>query len=312
MNENMRIVGHSLAWITILMWGMTFISTKLLLEVISPVEILFMRFLIGFIVLCLLSPLQLKLTEWKHEWYFAAAGVCGVTLYFLLENIALTYTFASNVGVIVSIVPFFTALLAHFVLDGEKLSRRFFAGFAVALVGVFLISFNGNYHFQLNPFGDLLAVLAAAVWAIYSVLMKKIGSFPYGTVQATRKIFFYGLLFMLPILVISGFKPNWSSLMQPLPLFHLLFLGLGASALCFVTWNSAVKLLGAVKTSVYIYVVPVITVVASSIILKEKITVAVVIGTLLSLVGLILSEYKFDIVRSKKESNIGSRIEAEG
>ncbi|GIP17204.1 EamA family transporter [Paenibacillus montaniterrae] len=299
MNRDPKLIGHSLALITILMWGMTFISTKLLLETISPVEILFLRFAIGFIALCLLAPIAFKRVVIKHEWYFAAAGLCGVTLYFLLENIALTYTLASHVGVIVSIVPFFTAILAHFLLDGEKLNLQFFVGFAIALAGIFLISFNGNYNLKLNPLGDLLAIAAAVVWAVYSVLTKKISQFPYSTVQATRKMFFYGLIFMLPVLAIYGFKPQWGQLVEPLPLFHLIFLGLGASALCFVTWNSAVKMLGAVKTSVYIYMVPVVTVIASAIMLKENITPAVGIGTLLALAGLLLSEGKF--TRGKKK-----------
>ncbi|MDD4599539.1 MAG: DMT family transporter, partial [Negativicutes bacterium] len=86
------------------------------------------------------------------------------------ENIALTYTFASNVGGIISIAPFFTAIFAHLFLDGEKLRWQFFIGFAVAIIGIFLISFNGSSHLKLNPTGDILAVLAAMVWAAYSVL----------------------------------------------------------------------------------------------------------------------------------------------
>lgn len=290
MDRKQSITGHFLAFITIIIWGMTFISTKILLTIMSPTEILFIRFAIGFIALWLIFPVRLKVKERSHEWYFAAAGLCGVTLYFLLENIALTYTFASNVGVISSIVPIFTAILAMFFLKGERLNRRFFVGFGVAITGVCLISFNGNYNLQLNPLGDLLAVSATVVWAVYSVLTKKISAFQYNTIQATRKIFFYGLLFMLPVVIVNGFTLDWSELIQPLPLLHILFLGLGASALCFVTWNFAVTVLGAVKTSVYIYMVPVVTVVTAALILQETITPIAVLGTLLTLAGLLISE----------------------
>lgn len=292
MDRKKDITGHLFAFITIFIWGTTFVSTKILLKAFSPIEILFLRFTIGFIVLLAVYPHRLKIKDKKQELYFAAAGLCGVTLYYLLENIALTYTFASNVGVIISIAPFFTAIFAHMFLDGEKLRLHFFMGFAFAVIGIFLISFNGSSNLQLNPLGDILAVLAAVVWAAYSVLTKKISSFHYNTIQATRRIFFYGLVFMIPALFLLGFKPNINQLIQPVNLFNILFLGLGASALCFVTWNSAVKILGAVKTSVYIYIVPVITVFTSVILLRETITGIAVFGILLTLAGLFISEFK--------------------
>ncbi len=237
-------------------------------------------------------PHRLKVKEKKQELYLAAAGLCGVTLYYLLENIALTYTSASNVGVIISVAPFFTAIFAHLFLDGEKLKIQFFVGFVIAVIGIFLISFNGSSNLKLNPMGDLLAVLAAVVWAAYSVLTKKISGFRYNTIQSTRRIFFYGLVFMIPALFLFGFKPNIKLMTQPVNLLNILFLGLGASALCFVTWNLAVKILGAVKTSVYIYMVPVIIVITSIIVLRETITQIAVFGILLTLAGLFISEQK--------------------
>ncbi|WMJ84908.1 DMT family transporter [Oscillospiraceae bacterium LTW-04] len=292
MEKKNVLTGHLTALITVFIWGTTFISTKILLRDFSPVEILFLRFFTGFVALWLVCPKRLKIVERRQELYFAAAGLCGVTLYFLMENIALTYTFASNVGVIVSIGPFFIALLAHFFLDGERLQVQFFVGFVVALTGIFLISFNGSTVLKLNPIGDMLAVLAAIAWAFYSVLTRKISHFGYNTIQTTRRAFFYGLVFMLPALFILDFSPNTAQLLVPVNLFNLLFLGLGASALCFVTWGAAVKMLGAVKTGVYIYAVPVITVVTSALVLREKITGLAAFGTALTLVGLFISESK--------------------
>lgn len=292
MDRKKEIAGHLLASVTIFIWGATFISTKLLLKILSPAEILFLRFTIGFIALLLIYPHRLKVKERKQELYFAGAGLCGVTLYFLLENIALTYTSASNVGVIVSVAPFFTAILAHWFLDREKLRLHFFAGFIVAVIGVFIISYTGSSRLQLNPLGDILAALACAVWAAYAVLTKKISGFHYNTIQTTRRIFFYGLLFMLPALPVLGFEPDLEQMMQPVSMFNILFLGLGASALCFVTWNSAVKILGAVKTSAYIYAVPVITIVTSVIVLRERMTGISVLGIVLTLAGLLVSQSK--------------------
>ncbi len=290
--KNKQTAGHLAALLTIIIWGTTFISTKILLVDFKPVEILFFRFVMGFLALLAAYPRRLKTTDRKQELTFAAAGLCGICLYYLLENIALTLTLASNVGVIISIAPFFTAILAHLCMkSGEKLRLQFFVGFVVAMAGIILISFNGS-EVKFSPTGDLLAVAAALVWAFYSLLTRKISSFGYPVILSTRRTFFYGILFMLPTLFFFDFQPDLSRFANVTYLFNIVYLGLGASALCFVTWNFAVKELGAVKTSVYIYMVPVITVVTSILILHEKLTLQAGLGTALTLLGLFLSEYK--------------------
>lgn len=288
---NRRSAGHLAALFTIIIWGTTFISTKVLLVDFRPVEILFFRFVMGFAALLLVCPHRMKGVGRRQELAFVAAGLCGICLYYLLENIALTYTLASNVGVIISVAPFFTAILSRLFLKSEgKLRANFFIGFVVAMAGVALISFNGS-KLELNPMGDLLAVLAAFVWACYSILTRKISSFGYPVILTTRRTFFYGILFMVPALFLFDFEMGLARFADMTYLLNILYLGLGASAFCFVTWNLAVKVLGAVKTSVYIYMVPVITVVTSVLVLKEPVTWVSVMGTVLAVAGLFLSEY---------------------
>lgn len=290
--EHRPAAGHLSALITIVVWGTTFISTKVLLADFQPVEILFFRFVLGLLALLIVCPRRLRGTNARQEAVFAAAGLCGICLYYLLENIALTCTMASNVGVIISVAPFFTAILSRlFLRQDEKLNARFFVGFVFAMAGISLISFNGS-ALQVNPAGDLLALLAAFVWACYSILTKKISGYGYSTILTTRRIFFYGILFMIPALFIFDFQFDFGRFANTTYLFNILFLGLGASALCFVTWNFAVKLLGAVKTSIYIYMVPVITLVTSVLILHEPITWMTGVGMALTLAGLFLSESK--------------------
>lgn len=290
--DKKHTAGHMAALLTIIIWGTTFISTKVLLVDFKPVEILAFRFLMGYLALLAACPRRLAGTDRRQELTFAAAGLCGICLYYLLENIALTYTMASNVGVIISVAPFFTAILTHLFLSGEeKLRANFFIGFAVAMAGIFLISFHGS-RLELNPMGDLLALLAAFVWACYSILTKRISGFGYHTILTTRRVFFYGILFMLPALFFMDFRLEPGRFKNPVYLGNLIFLGLGASALCFVTWNYAVKVLGALKTSIYIYMIPVITVAASVLILREKITWMSGAGTILALLGLAISEYR--------------------
>lgn len=296
--KNKAIIAHLSALITIFIWGITFVSTKVLLEGFKPVEILFFRFVIGLAALYIVYPhksaekgyLSYHFKSFFHKPLFIFAGLFGVCFYYLLENIALTYTFASNVGIIVSASPFFTAILARLIIKGEeKLSYNFFIGFILAILGIFLISSNGQ-GVNFNPVGDLLALFAAICWAIYSILIKKISHFGYSTIYTTRRVFLYGILFMIPALFIFDFKLDLIRFYNPIYLLNILFLGLGASALCFATWNYALKVLGAIKTSVYIYMVPVITVVASILILSERIGLKGSIGIILTLLGLFISK----------------------
>ncbi len=292
MTDKSKIIGHLAAVFTIIIWGTTFISTKILLEGFLPVEILFFRFVIGYTALLLLYPKKLKVTDRKHEPVFVFAGLCGICLYYLLENIALTFTFASNVGVIMSTAPFFTAILSHlFFISEEKLRLRFFIGFVCAMVGIIFISYNGM-KFTLDPLGDFLALSAALVWACYSLLVRKISKMGYPVFLSTRRTFFYGIIFMIPAAWFSDFRLDLFRFTHSIYLFNMIFLGLGASAFCFVTWNFAVRELGTVKTSVYIYLVPVITVFTSALVLKEQLTALMGIGAALTLAGLILSEQK--------------------
>ena len=285
--------GHLAAWFTVGLWGSTFISTKVLLRSFSPVEILFFRFLLGYIALWFACPRRLKKTTGKQELMFAAAGLSGVTMHYLLENVALNHTLASNVGVLASVAPLFTALFALvFLRDSEHLGSNFFIGFACAIAGIVMISANGEAGTEAGLLGDMLALVSAAAWGVYAILTRKISEWGIDPILMTRHIFAYGLLFMLPALPLMGFDPDPAMLLQPLNIFNLAYLGLGASAACFATWNIAVGELGAVKTSSYLYMAPVITVTASALILHEHMSPMAMGGALLTLLGLILSERK--------------------
>lgn len=292
MEDSGTIRAHLTALMTVFIWGTTFVSTKVLLRDFSPLEILMIRFAIGYVFLQLIYRKRISREKPSREIFYVLAGLCGVTLYFLLENIALTYTLASNVGVVVCISPFLTAILASIFLKGEKQGRMFYLGFVVAISGISLMSFNGVQTLALDPWGDFLAAMAALTWSIYSILMRRISRFQNDMVAATRRIFFYGLVLMVPALWILDASWTWGALEKPVNWINILYLGVGASAICFVLWNWTLRILGAVKASVYLYLVPVITVGASALILGEPLTWASIAGTLLTLAGLVMSGRK--------------------
>lgn len=288
---------HLIALFTIAVWGITFVSTKVLLIDFAPLWILLLRFAIGFLALCILRPHILKLKERKHELLFIAAGATGIGAYYLLENVALVYATATAVGVIVAASPLFTAILQAVMGDRSAIRARFFLGFLVAMSGLAIVGIgSGGVETGAQAlaadsiFGDALALFAALVWAIYSVVVKRIADLGYETIAATKRTFLWGLVFIMPATVVfGGGAPAVGSFLSPINVGNLLFLGAVASASCFVTWGVSVKHLGAATSTTYIYLVPAITATASIMILGEPLTPAVVVGVLLTIGGLLIS-----------------------
>ena len=202
---------------------------------------------------------------------------------------ALQKTSAGNVCVIVSTAPLFTALLKRLTdPTSKKLTKRFFLGFVLAIGGIALITFGGQ-QVHLSPIGDLTALLSALMWALYNLTTERLERAGESAMAVTRRIFFYGILFTLPFIPLTGTTFPLDVLFTPMIGLNLLFLGILASAICFASWNYAVQQLGPVATSIYIYLQPVGTILLGVLILHERLTLTSCIGILLTFAGLLLS-----------------------
>lgn len=250
---------------------------------------MFYRFVIAYIALWIIYPKLHKITDWKKELIYVLAGFFGGSLYFYTENTALEYAFASNVGLIIAATPILTAFIAHFLISSEPLRRRLVIGGLIAFVGAGFVIFNGQFVLKLNPLGDFLAIAAALSFAFYSVFIKLIGS-DHSTIYVTRKVFFYSLITSIPFMVFGNFTWDISVLTETEVWVNLLFLGLIASAACFVVWNQAISILGAVKTNHFIYFVPFLTMLFSALFLSEKITILACVGSVFIIYGVYLAE----------------------
>ena len=301
-----KTFGILLAAVTIFIWGITFVCTKYLLRSFSAFEILIVRFIIAYLGLWLLKPKTLKLFRNKDELLFMAAGLAGVTVYQFMENTAISFTSPSNVSIIVSICPMFTAIFAQIWLREKHLNIFFNIGFLIAIMGIALVSFNGAVVLHLSPKGDLLALASAVSWGFYSLFVSKINKSGYDPICATRRVFFWALVFMIPIALYGAFMagPDSSAYINTDPLLNkarwsdfynylnLLFLGLGASAFAFAVWNKVCSIIGTVTATVGIYMIPVVTIIFAYFALGEKITLMGAIGALLTIGGLLISEIR--------------------
>lgn len=284
-----RILYHVVAFIVVAIWGATFVSTKLLLlGGLSAAQIFTLRFIIAYVLLlvfCLFRGIRWMADNWRDELLMALLGLTGGSLYFLTENNAMNYTTTTNTSLIVSLCPLIATPLIGYFYKSERVSNRQLAGSLMAAVGVVLVVLNGHFVLHLSPIGDLLAFSAALCWAFYSLLMVSANQH-YDTVFITRKVFFYGLVFMIPYYIWCPGLGVHQLVQHPSLIWHLLFLGCVASMLCFLAWNWVMKKLGSVATTNYVYFNPVITIVFAWSVLHEQITIWFLLGTLLILLGL--------------------------
>ena len=274
-----RLIFHLIAIVTVIIWGTTFVSTKILIQNgLTPSEIFFYRFVLAYICMWSISRKKFFANSIKDEFLLLLAGLCGGTIYFLTENTALGITLASNVSLIVCTSPILTAFLSYLFKRNESFTRHLFYGSFMALIGVGLVVFNGSFILKINPLGDFLSLIAALMWAFYCLILKQLDS-RYSTAFITRKVFFYGIMTILPVFLFRPLHWDISLMLQPV--------------VC-------VKELGAVQSTSYIYIVPLVTLLTSAIIINEKITVIALSGCFLILCGVYLAERKISFTFSTK------------
>ncbi|MCR5085039.1 MAG: DMT family transporter [Succinivibrionaceae bacterium] len=287
MARHRALTGHLCAIAVILMWGLTFVSSKVLLADFTPVEILFDRFVVALLALLAIAPKALRFHGWRAEGYAALAGLFGITIYFVCENTALIYSSSANVSLIVSMAPLFVALLNLIIDRSTHLGWPFALGFLLAMSGVGVLTL-GSLELSLNPLGDALALAAAVEWGLYSLCLVKLQRLGLGSVEITAKTFLYSLILTVPLM--GGYELKWERLCDPTNALNLLFLGVLASSLCFFAWSHAVALIGSVRTNIYIYAIPVITAAGATLLIAEPITMHLILGAALALGGLALSQ----------------------
>ena len=289
MNKS-KLLGHLFAIITVVVWGSCFVLTKNLLVDYTPIQIIPLRMGLAYLTLWALRPKLLKL-NWKDELLFLLIGITGGSFYFFLQNTALDHTYAANVSILVGMSPLLTVVLAAlFSRRGEKLGKKVYLGAVFAVVGVVLVVLNGQLSFHLSPTGDLLALAAALMWAVYSILIKPYTE-KYDNFLVTRRVFLWAFLTAIPLCLFTDGLPTLAPLFtQPKVLVSWLFLGVMGNAVCFAIWNIAFKALGVVVTNNYLYASPFVTVFVGWLLLREPISIMSIIGAVLITVGVIFAQ----------------------
>lgn len=291
--QSKTLRGVLMALTTITVWGATYVVTKGVMSELTAIDVLVTRFTIGFLILAAVAKAtgqSLMIEERSDLKLFIASGATGVAAYFTLENCALYFTQAANVGVIVSLIPITNVLVMWFFFRDVPLKRQFFIGSAIAVAGSACLTLATDKIGAVSPLGDLLAFLACFAWPLYCVVTRKLSERGYKIIPMTVWTFFFGVLIMLPFDIGFGAKITLSTLTDPGVFMGLAFLGVFASALCYATWTGAVEALGIAKTSLFLYAQPLITVLLSVVFLHETLPPLAIAGIATIFVGLIVAQ----------------------
>lgn len=279
----------AVAMIVVAIWAETFVSSKVLLSHgLMPADIFFFRFVLAYVCMAMLSHGRLWAQSWRDEGLLALMGLTGGSLYFLTENMALKFSTASNVAILVGTTPMMTALLLSIFYREERMTRKQIVGSIIAFAGLVLVVLNGQYILHLNPVGDTLALGASLTWAFYSLFMKMLAD-RYDARFITRKVFGYGLVTILPwFACVEPLELSGAMLSQPVVWINLVYLGLVASLVCYLVWNWLLPQLGVVKSTNIIYTQCAFTMVISALVLGERITLMAIAGTAILIGGMLL------------------------
>lgn len=283
-----RFLISNLAMIaTVFFWGISFISTKIVLRELPPSTIALIRFAIAsFVLAILLQKLEpgFKITR-REMPRFMLSGLFGITLYFFFENTGISLTTAVNASLIVTFVPLITILL-DVLFYHSRITPLKVAGATIALIGTYLsVTANGQISFSSSHFkGNLYMVGAMFVWAFYTLINKSLHG-KYSGLSMTTYQALFGTAFLVPLALLE--IKRWQ-LISATSFFHIIFLALCCSVAGYLFYNYALKHLDVTVTTIYLNLVPVVGVAGGFILLSETVLPIQLIGGLITLVALVI------------------------
>ncbi len=281
---------HLLAFVAMFFWGMSYVWSKIVFEVYSPLTTIYFRLLISFVVLFFFGYAtgQLKPIQKKDRWLFLGSALLNPFLYFVGENYGLSLVSASLSAIIVATIPLFAPFAAYYFYK-ERLKPINIVGLLISFGGLLMILINKHFSLNANPWGIALLFLAVFSAVFYVVALKKL-TVNYNPVTIITWQNMLGSLFFLPFfLLIDG--PTFVTIRPGiLPVVSLLMLGIFASSVAYVLYTYVVKYLGVIKSSLYTNLIPVFTVIFSFYMLGEQFSLKKVVGMLVVIIGVVLSE----------------------
>jgi drug/metabolite transporter (DMT)-like permease len=287
-HDRSHFVSLSKATFAVVVWGASFIATKIALRDVEPVTVIWLRFGIGVIVLGVIMALKegFALPARRDLMYFSFLGLQGITFHQWLQVTGLVTSQATTTAWIITTIPIFIAILGWLILR-EKLSWSAAGGIALAGVGVLIIVTHGDPTALLRGHfgapGDLLILISAPNWAAFSVLSRR----GLKNQSAIRMLFFvmgFGWIFTSVWLIAAGRLEDLAQLTTG-GWSAVLFLGIFCSGLAYIFWYDALKAIPASQVGSFLYLEPIVAMGVAAVLLHEALIVAELFGGALILLG---------------------------
>jgi drug/metabolite transporter (DMT)-like permease len=289
-SERPVLLARLASFTAIVMWGVSFVATKAALHEISPVTLIFTRFALGLVVLVLILTLRREpLIPPRRTWpMLAAMGFVGIFMHQMLQAHALTLTTAIRTGWLIGLTPIWSALLAAVFLRESFGPRKLFGLFLGAAGAVVVIS-RGEISSRVLALpatrGDLLILMSTVTWAVYTVLgrttLQRLGSG-----KTTTATMFAGWAMMIPFFISSAGWQEYQHLSSA-AMTAIIFLGVGCSGLGYLFWYAALERIDASQVAVFLYIEPLITLLAAVALIGESVAPSTVVGGVLVLAGVV-------------------------
>ena len=281
---------HSIALVSMLLWGMSYIWSKMVFTFYSPLATIFFRLLISFVSLFLLILLTQRFEKIKKQdyWLFAVGALFNPFLYFIGENYGLKMVSASLSSIVVATIPLFAPFAAYYYFR-EKLKPVNLIGLILSFAGLLIIILKKDFSLNANPTGLLLLFLAVFSAVFYTIFLKKLTS-RYHPITIITWQNFLGALYFLPFFLYFETPTVFSTIPPWKVLGALLLLGVFASSMAYVLFAAVVKGLGVIQSSLYTNLIPVFTVIFAFFFLNEPLTINKLVGMLVVITGITLSE----------------------
>jgi drug/metabolite transporter (DMT)-like permease len=276
--------------LTVIIWGSTFVATKILLGYFTPAELLGLRMLVGVPILAaVIAVKKVSLKFDRKERFALLLGSFVITSHFLIQITGLKTATATNTGWIISVTPLALAVLSYVFLK-EKIGRNVMIGIAVATLGIFLLISKGDFGSigWLKSPGDWLILVSAHTWAIYTVVTRNVAK-ARNPLAVTFAILVPCAIVMIGNLV---FNFEWHKLLAlpPVPMFAFLFLAVMGTAMAQWWWQAGVGKIGAAKAGIFLYVEPLTSTALGVAYLREPFGIFTGIGAALVIAGVVIAE----------------------
>jgi len=295
-----KLKGHIACLITVIIWGMSFISIKYCLEVFRPMTLAFIRFLIASIILFFITRKSKKFDKIKKKDIplMAISGIIGISIYFFCENNGIEHTQASVASLLLATIPIIT-LFADRLVFKEKITLKKWIGILVSFVGVAMI-IGENTGGKSELIGYVYMIGAVLAWVIYSVATKPLVD-KYSQITIVYYQSMFGALALLPFVFTE--KNNWEMLNLSIVL-NVLYLAIFCSVLGYIWYVFSVNELGISLSSLYINLMPLVTLIGSYFILEESFG----INKLLGGAFVILSVFIVSSKNSRKQNQVEKTV----